>query len=158
MACGLRLQGGDPSNVTVAGESAGGTSVLSLLASPSANTLFHKCVPMSFMSYQTLTLDEAATIASSFAAAAGLSEATRAAFANKTFEEILATTLAPSEHGSNFVNIAPGWMDIGGAMLGRPAPAYPGKLKTKEGTRMMHRYSKDLNHSIACPAQLNQLI
>ena len=31
--------GGDPGNVTVAGESAGGTSVLSLLASPTANQL-----------------------------------------------------------------------------------------------------------------------
>ncbi|MFW9805983.1 MAG: carboxylesterase/lipase family protein [Candidatus Thorarchaeota archaeon] len=36
--------GGDPSNVTIAGESGGAFNVLSLLASPSAKGLFHKAV------------------------------------------------------------------------------------------------------------------
>jgi para-nitrobenzyl esterase len=36
--------GGDPSNVTIFGESAGGTSVLGLLAAPSADGLFHKAI------------------------------------------------------------------------------------------------------------------
>ena len=113
--------------------------MLSLLASPTANALFHNCVPMSFMAYQALTLDESATIASSFAAALDVSGPTCAAFADKTFEEILTATVAPSEHCTHFVNIAPGWMDIGGAMLGKAAPAYPGKMSTHENTRMMHR-------------------
>ena len=36
--------GGDPGNVTIFGESAGGMSTLALMATPSANTLYHKAV------------------------------------------------------------------------------------------------------------------
>jgi len=39
--------GGDPDNVTIAGESAGGINVLSLLISPSAEGLFHRAVSQS---------------------------------------------------------------------------------------------------------------
>ena len=39
--------GGDPDNVTVFGESAGGASVVALLAAPSARDLFHRAVAMS---------------------------------------------------------------------------------------------------------------
>lgn len=39
--------GGDPSNVSIAGESAGGLSVLYLMASPQARGLFHKAVAQS---------------------------------------------------------------------------------------------------------------
>ena len=34
--------GGDPDNVTIFGESAGGASVVALLAAPSARDLFHR--------------------------------------------------------------------------------------------------------------------
>lgn len=39
--------GGDPSNVTIFGESAGGHSVLSLVASPASSGLFHKAISQS---------------------------------------------------------------------------------------------------------------
>jgi para-nitrobenzyl esterase len=39
--------GGDPDNVTVFGESAGGASVVALLAAPSARDLFHRAIAMS---------------------------------------------------------------------------------------------------------------
>ena len=39
--------GGDPGNVTIMGESAGGGAVLALLAAPSAEGLFHKAVAFS---------------------------------------------------------------------------------------------------------------
>jgi para-nitrobenzyl esterase len=39
--------GGDPANVTIFGESAGGMSVGALLASPAARGLFHKAIPQS---------------------------------------------------------------------------------------------------------------
>jgi len=39
--------GGDPDNITIFGESAGGNNVLSLLASPMGNGLFHKAISQS---------------------------------------------------------------------------------------------------------------
>ena len=39
--------GGDPGNVTIFGESAGGMSVGTLLAMPAARGLFHKAIPQS---------------------------------------------------------------------------------------------------------------
>ncbi len=39
--------GGDPANITIFGESAGGMSVASLMASPEATGLFHKAIPQS---------------------------------------------------------------------------------------------------------------
>ena len=38
------MYGGDPDNVTIFGESAGGGSVLGLLAAPQADSLYHKAI------------------------------------------------------------------------------------------------------------------
>ena len=43
----IAVFGGDPNNVTIFGESAGGTNVLSMMASPRANGLFHKAIVQS---------------------------------------------------------------------------------------------------------------
>ena len=43
--------GGDPGNVTIFGESAGGMSVGTLLAMPAARGLFHKAIPQSGASH-----------------------------------------------------------------------------------------------------------
>ena len=55
--------GGDPANVTIFGESAGGMSVGSLLAFPQATGLFHKAIPQSGASHTGNTLDKATVIA-----------------------------------------------------------------------------------------------
>ena len=75
----IRFFGGDPLNVTIFGESAGGLSVLSQLASPSSEGFFQKAIIESgayALNTQTLAAAEAAGTA--FAAAAGCSAQTAA--------------------------------------------------------------------------------
>jgi para-nitrobenzyl esterase len=55
--------GGDPANVTIFGESAGGMSVGALLAAPDAKELFHKAIPQSGASDIGHTREHSARIA-----------------------------------------------------------------------------------------------
>ena len=71
--------GGDPLNVTIFGESAGGLSVFSQLASPSAANLFQKAIIESGAYQQTTqTLATAEAAGTAFATAAGCSSQTAA--------------------------------------------------------------------------------
>ncbi len=60
--------GGDPGNVTIFGESAGGGSVLALLAAPSASGLFHKAIAHSPGEPSGAPQDNTANLASSLGA------------------------------------------------------------------------------------------
>jgi para-nitrobenzyl esterase len=64
--------GGDPGNVTIFGESAGGGCVLSLLSMPGAEGLFHKAIVQSGATELVLPHDRALPVAQGFALAAGL--------------------------------------------------------------------------------------
>jgi para-nitrobenzyl esterase len=64
--------GGDPSNVTIFGESAGGMSVVSLMASPQAQGLFHKAICQSGGGHFSHTRDHASRIAEVFIRHTGL--------------------------------------------------------------------------------------
>jgi para-nitrobenzyl esterase len=63
--------GGDPENVTIFGESAGGMSVGSLLALPAARGLFHKAIPQSGAADNISPVGHAVEVAERFLAAAG---------------------------------------------------------------------------------------
>jgi para-nitrobenzyl esterase len=83
--------GGDPLNVTVFGESAGGLSVFSQLASPSAANLFHKAIIESGAYNQTTqTLATAEAAGTAFATAAGCSSQTAACLRALPVSTILA--------------------------------------------------------------------
>ena len=55
--------GGDPGNVTIFGESAGGMSVGTLLGMPSARGLFHKAIPQSGACHTSRTLERGVVVA-----------------------------------------------------------------------------------------------
>ncbi|MDA1299686.1 MAG: carboxylesterase/lipase family protein [Proteobacteria bacterium] len=55
--------GGDPNNVTIFGESAGGMSVGALLGMPSAQPLFHKAIPQSGAGHTAVSAERATRVA-----------------------------------------------------------------------------------------------
>jgi para-nitrobenzyl esterase len=65
--------GGDPDCVTIFGESAGGMSVSSLLAMPSARGLFHRAIAQSGAGQGVATRDEADRVAAAYLARHGVS-------------------------------------------------------------------------------------
>jgi carboxylesterase type B len=73
-AANIRRFGGDPRNVTIAGESAGGFSVCAILASPSMRGMFSRAV-MQSGSCPSQTLAAAQASGARFAAALGCSDA-----------------------------------------------------------------------------------
>jgi para-nitrobenzyl esterase len=64
--------GGDPENVTIFGESAGGMSVGTLLGTPAARGLFHRAIPQSGAAHNISRPHQAHTIAELFLSKLGL--------------------------------------------------------------------------------------
>lgn len=81
--------GGDPENVTIFGESAGGMSVGALMASPLASGLFRRAIPQSGAGHNALSVDTARSVASRFARAIGAGTPTREALAGIEVSRIL---------------------------------------------------------------------
>lgn len=80
--------GGDPGRVTIFGESAGGSAVISLMAAPSAQGLFHRVWSMSPSIAQLRDLDSARRWESAFLDAAGVTSVDEAR--GLSLEQVLA--------------------------------------------------------------------
>lgn len=85
--------GGDPQQVTIAGESAGGMSVTCLLSSPLAEGLFHRVISESGAGHTALTPESARKIAAEFARRLEI-EPTREAFAAVPVDRLTAEAAA----------------------------------------------------------------
>ncbi|MEO7061551.1 MAG: carboxylesterase family protein [Lapillicoccus sp.] len=81
--------GGDPENVTVAGESAGAMSVTSLMAMPGARGLFHRVIAQSGAGHYALRPETAAKVTAGIAEELGV-EPTTEALAAVPLPELLA--------------------------------------------------------------------
>ena len=82
--------GGDPENVTIFGQSAGGMSIGCLLAMPRAKGLFHKAIPQSGAASTVQSLEQAVRVAEYFLSTLGLSPADIEELRSLTTEQLLA--------------------------------------------------------------------
>lgn len=126
--------GGDPGNVTIFGESAGGSAVVSLLASPDAAGLFHRAWAMSPSIGQLRGLERAAQVEAQFLEAAGLDSVSQVP--SMPLDDLLAAqskVLAiPSEGYDIFAPVGggPGLpADILGAAAASPVPFVVGTTR-----------------------------
>ncbi len=85
--------GGDPGNVTIFGESAGGMSVGTILAMPSARGLFHKAIPQSGASHTGASVARANRTAERVLSKLGVHPGDAAAIRALTPEQLLTGTL-----------------------------------------------------------------
>ncbi len=83
--------GGDPAKVTIAGESAGGMSVGTLLAMPRAKGLFHRAIPQSGAAHNGISAPTASMIAGHMLDMLGVSPGDLDALARVSSESLLET-------------------------------------------------------------------
>ena len=83
--------GGDPGNVTIFGESAGGGSVGTLLAMPASKGLFHKAIPQSGACHWSHTTDSATRVAKRFLADNGIEPGDTTSLLNVPVDRVLET-------------------------------------------------------------------
>lgn len=97
--------GGDPDDVTVFGESAGGSAAVSLLAAPAADELFHRVWAMSPSLPQLRSTDEAIERESQFLAACGVDD--HHALRHLPVDDVLAAQATMMSGSAVFRNFAP---------------------------------------------------
>src|SRR5580700_2717172 len=107
--------GGDPGNVTIFGESAGGMSVTTLLSMPAAEGLFSKAIAQSGAGHHALSADTARLVTAELARRLGVA-ATREGFGAVPVDGLIAAQRQLSEDIA--LNPDPGrWREIAANMM-----------------------------------------
>jgi len=107
--------GGDPANVTIFGESAGGMSVASLLSMSRADGLFRRAIPQSGAGHHVLSVDTARLVTSELARRLGVAP-TREAMAAVPVDRLVAAQQQLSADIA--INPDPGrWHEIAGNLM-----------------------------------------
>lgn len=101
--------GGNPGNVTVFGESAGGMATTTLLAMPAARGLFHRAIAQSGASQSTLTPEEAERVGFEMGRALGLDPVDVESLRTIPVDQIIAASVKAHEKlaGEIFLPFAP---------------------------------------------------
>ncbi|HEY1962636.1 MAG TPA: carboxylesterase family protein, partial [Rhizomicrobium sp.] len=86
--------GGDPDNITIFGESAGGMSVAALLSSPAAQGLFHKAIAQSGAAHIGHAREHSAAVARAFVAELGATDAEASAVAELSYGRLVSAQIA----------------------------------------------------------------
>lgn len=138
--------GGDPDDVTIFGESAGGSSVVALMASPDTRGLFARVWSMSPSIGQYRTARRAEEIAAKFRDVMGV--ATDDDLRNAPTDRLLATQAAViAENGRAFDYFSPTWPgaalpdDIVAAAAANPVPLVVGT--TRDENRLFSAFSPE---------------
>jgi para-nitrobenzyl esterase len=85
--------GGNPDNVTIFGESAGGMSVGSLLALPKARGLFHKAIPQSGAAHTANSMERAIKVTNMFLDILGINSSDINGLRSLTVERLMAAQM-----------------------------------------------------------------
>jgi para-nitrobenzyl esterase len=125
--------GGDPGQVTVAGESAGAMSVVTLLSMPRARGLFHRAIAQSGAGHHVHTVDEAAYVAELLGAELGVATTCAALDAvpldhlHAAFNRVLGLATASDEpRGRSIRRLGAQPVVDGDILPGRPVEAIRG--------------------------------
>lgn len=144
--------GGDPAKVTIFGESAGGSAVVSLLAAPAAQGLFHRVWAMSPSIGQLRTLERAESLLGDYLEILGCSSIDEAK--TRSVDELLAAQNAlvtrPSA-GYDFFSPAGGGSGLEPDMLAvaalSPVPLVLGT--TRDENKLFSAFNKDFTSKTA---------
>ncbi len=131
--------GGDPGNVTLFGESAGGFSVAALLGAPASAGLFHRAIVQSGGVHMH-SLDEAERVADRLATALGVAACTREALEPIPFSDLLAATEEIAQRRPDPGLIPLPFLPVVDGVLLSTRPARGGRTGRGGGNRSARRH------------------